>query len=77
MGRFRNDEANPTANVKVCQSCRRTWERWSYGAQSGIEFYRDFPTRGIERKRCIYCIKEMKNAIQFTIKDYKPQYRLK
>ena len=30
---------NPTRNVKVCQSCDRTWERWSNGAHSGIEFY--------------------------------------
>lgn len=76
MGRFRDEEANPIANVRVCQSCKRVWERWGYGAQSGIDFYGDFPTRGIKRKRCINCTKEMKNAIQFRIKDYKSQHKL-
>jgi len=77
MPRLRDKEANPTSRVKVCQSCGRTWERWCYGSQSGIEFYDDFPTRGIERQRCIHCIKEMKNEIHFTIKDYRSQYRPK
>ena len=77
MGRFREEEKNPTRNVKICQSCKRAWEQWNLGSQDGIEFYSDFPTRGIERKRCIYCTKEMKDAIQFKIKNYKSQYRLK
>jgi|21_taG_2_1085346.scaffolds.fasta_scaffold00114_30 hypothetical protein len=77
MGRFREEEKNPTRNVKVCQSCKRTWEYWCYGAQYGTEFYADFPQAGIERERCLYCIKEMKNAIQFKIRDYRPFYRLK
>ena len=68
---------NPTRNVKVCQSGGKTWERWCYGAQSGIEFYSDFPQGGIERKRCIYCMKEMRNAIQIDVNYYKPQYRFK
>jgi len=77
MGRFREEEKNPARNVKVCQSCGKAWERWNIGAQGGIEFYHDFPPRGIERKRCIYCIKEMKDAIQFKVKDYRSQHRLK
>ena len=77
MGRFRDKEKDPTANVKVCQSCNRTWEQWSIGAQGGVNFYGDFPSIGIKRKRCIYCIKEMKDAIQFKVKDYKSRYRLK
>ena len=71
------EECNPTRNVKVCQSCERAWERWNLGSQGGVEFYEDFPTRGIKRKRCLYCIKEMKDAIQFKIKDYRSQYKLK
>ena len=68
---------NPTRNVKICQSCDQIWEQWNYGAARGINFYKDFPSRGIERKRCIYCIKEMKNAIQIDINYYKPQYKFK
>ena len=68
---------NPARNIKVCPSCERIWEQWSYGNNHGIEFYLDFPSRGIERKRCIHCIKEMRNAIQIDVNYYKPQYRFK
>jgi len=77
MGRFRDHEKDPTANVKVCQSCNKTWEYWCYGSQSGVEFYLDFPKGGIDKKRCLYCVKEMKDAIQFKVKNYKSRYRLK
>lgn len=77
MWRFRDHEKDPTANVKVCQSCNKTWEYWCYGSQSGVEFYLDFPKGGIDKKRCLYCVKEMKDAIQFKVKDYKSRYRLK
>ena len=79
MGTYKRltEDPNPTRNVKICQSCNRIWERWCYGAQSGIEFYSDFPSRGIANKRCIYCIKEIKNAIQIDVNYYKPQYRYK
>lgn len=77
MGCFRIDECNPAKHIKVCQSCKRAWERWDLGSQSGIEFYEDFPSRGIERKRCIYCIKEIKDAFQFNINNYRSQYRYK
>jgi len=77
MPRLRDKEKNPIRNVKVCQSCDRTWEYWSYGAQSGTEFYEDFPRGGVERERCLYCVKEIKDAIQFKVKDYRSQHRLK
>ena len=72
MGRFRNDDTQSTVkNVRVCQSCSKTWERWSYGAQSGVEFYSDFPQGGIEIERCLYCVKEMKDAIRIKINSYR------
>jgi len=77
MGRFRNDDLQSTVkNVKVCQSCHKTWEYWCYGAQSGTEFYSDFPQGGIEQERCLYCIKEMKNAIRFKVNNYRPHDKL-
>ena len=64
-------------NFEYFEYSKKTWEYWCYGAQSGTEFYLDFPKSGINKERCLYCVKEMKNAIQFKVKNYKSQHRLK
>ena len=41
-----------------CKKCEKTWEQdkaLSHCRGEGIEHYSDFPTRGLERKKCPQC----------------------
>ena len=41
-----------------CKTCEYTWEQdkaLSHCRGEGIEYYQDFPTRGLERKKCPQC----------------------
>ena len=41
-----------------CKKCDKTWEQdkaLSHCRGEGIEHYQDFPTRGLERRKCPHC----------------------
>jgi len=41
-----------------CKTCDYTWEQdksLSHCRGEGIEYYQDFPTRGLERRKCPQC----------------------
>jgi hypothetical protein len=46
--------------LKLCKSCNKVWE-WVYSSGS-INHYEDFPTYGLRRVECKYCIKKKELA---------------
>lgn len=39
-----------------CVDCTQVWERVILARTDSIEFYQDFPTYGLERKKCPACL---------------------
>jgi len=46
--------------LHFCESCNVVWESIASSEQY-IERYQDFPTRGLKRKKCLYCNRKENN----------------
>ena len=47
---------------KVCLKCSRVWDREIAGRNMKLEYYKDFPTYGVQRKNCPPCNRKEKNG---------------